>query len=155
MEKMKAISPFIATILLVVITIAAGLAVYTFLSSYISPSAGTAATKKSLEECINAKFDVGGVSKATSQVNLTLLAKSPVAFDLGREFLVTLRLLDGSNRVIGYLNITETQNFGNCDGCVRIATLVINLPAGITVERVSSVSVESSKCPGVIATSAI
>ena len=140
---MKTVSPFIATIILVVITVIAGVIVYGILNSYIrGAGTGGAEAQRKLEECTKADFSAFISSRASNYMNVTLIAGGTGNFNLNKEFLVWVILNDNSYVFIG--NVTSSTDFGNCNTCSKLVELQINITE--FGEKVRGVKVQDLKC---------
>jgi hypothetical protein len=140
---MKTVSPFLATIILVVTTIVAGVVVYGILSSYIrSAGAGGSEAQIKLEECLKADFSAFISSKAGNYMNVALIAGGTGNFNLGKEFLAWIILNDNSYVFVG--NVTSTTDFGNCNTCSKLVELRINITG--YEEKTRGVKIQDLKC---------
>jgi hypothetical protein len=141
---MKTISPFIATIMLVILTIAAGLIVYFFLSSFIRAGGTEIEEKKKLtEECIFSDFTAEIAEKGSDYLKIVVIARGSEYFSLGKEFLITYFLEDGT-RIMGNVT-TLPSDFGNCKDCLKVAEMRVNL----TQPNIKKIRISSLKCTGI------
>jgi archaeal flagellin N-terminal-like domain len=65
-NKRKAVSPIIATLILIVITVAAGVVIYYFVSGYLSASTASVASQQANQLSIISASWIGGSSKTLS-----------------------------------------------------------------------------------------
>jgi len=140
---MRGVSPFIATIVLVVTTIVIGVVVYSILNSYIrSAGAGGTEAQRKLEECSKADFSAFISSKTNNYMNVTLIAKGVGNFNLEKEFIAWIILNDNSYIFVG--NVSSSTDFGTCSTCSKITELQINITG--FGEKVKGVKVQDLKC---------
>jgi hypothetical protein len=140
---MRGVSPFTATIILVVTTIVIGVIVYNILSSYIrSAGTGSAEVQRKLEECSKADFSAFISSKTNNYMNVTLVARGVGDFNLEKEFIAWIILNDNSYIFVG--NVSSSTDFGGCNTCSKITELQINITG--FGEKVKGVKVQDLKC---------
>ncbi|MEM7818272.1 MAG: hypothetical protein QXP52_02190 [Candidatus Aenigmatarchaeota archaeon] len=92
--EIRAISAYIATIILVVVTIGMGVAIYLYLSGYLGGlTGGTEIEQEKLFECIGARLDVDYYKNNTE---LNVIFTNIGSVDLGKNFLIKAEFTEGS-----------------------------------------------------------
>ena len=122
-KKNKAISPIIATLILIVITVIAGIALYGFVSGYMSTITPTSSAPPGYE-FITSKYTpaTNASNSATTKVltlnsfNYTIQNTGSIPFTLTKAYLINAT----SNQIYSVASI-ETGQYGGTAGSVTIS----------------------------------
>ncbi|MEM5828316.1 MAG: hypothetical protein QW197_02325 [Candidatus Aenigmatarchaeota archaeon] len=137
----KLISAFVATIILVALTVGIGVMIYLYFAGYMTQTRSQIeeVPVKSLIECSKVNVDIAA-SGGSGYVNLTLVN---LGIDLGRNFAARFEYDDGRVEI---RNITLDYNFisGNVTTVKNI-----QVPPG-TINRIVLYSTDPNYCPGMI-----
>ena len=120
-KKNKAISPIIATLILIVITVIAGIALYGFVSGYMSTITPTSSAPPSYEFITSKYTPATNVSNTNNVLtlnsfNYTIQNTGSTPFTLTKAYLINAT----SNQVYSVASI-ETGKYGGTAGSVTIA----------------------------------
>jgi flagellin-like protein len=124
-KKKKAISPIIATLILIVITVIAGIALYGFVSSYMSTITPTNSAPPNVQ-FIAEKYT------PTNSFNFTILNAGSNPITITKAYIINA----SNNQLINVANI-ETGKYGGTPGSVTIAPnqiMLVNVTATNTIQ---------------------
>jgi archaeal flagellin N-terminal-like domain len=120
-KKKKAISPIIATLILIVITVIAGIALYGFVSSYMSTITPTNSAPP------NVQF-IAERYTSPSSFNFTIQNAGSTPFTITKAY-----ILNATNNQLIYVANIETGKYGGTPGSVTIAPnqiMLVNVSIG-------------------------
>ena len=118
-SKRKAISPIIATLILIVITVIAGIFLYSFVSGYLGTLSSTTSTPANVQITpINVTSTSYPTKSATLYVTITNAGTSPVALSIYGSLYFSNGTLAGSATIV---NATPYSAFSSTTNTVSVA----------------------------------
>jgi len=137
--KMKQISPFIATVILMLLTAAVGVTLYLYLSGYLTGMTGLTEQQQSvLVQCQNTRLDIDYSKGYLGNLTLYITNYGVVTYD--GNFTVGIVYKDGSSQVIA-IYVGGKVPPGN------VTVYNIGVGTGKTVTKVTVTPVEKCQTP--------
>ena len=137
--KMKQISPFIATVILMLLTAAVGVTLYLYLSGYLTGMTGLTEQQQSvLAQCQNTRLDIDYSKGNLGNLTLYIANYGVVTYD--GNFTVRIEYKDGSSEV-RLIYVGGRVPPGN------VTVFNIGVGTGKTVTKVTVTPVEKCQIP--------